>query len=402
MEFTYQVQDQSGQIFEGTIDAPHENNAVELLHGKGYIVLSLRAVERTLLDSDIGAFLSRPGVKDIVIFTRQLATLVDADMPLAESLRTLARQAEKAGFRKIIGTIADAVEGGSALSAALAEHPRLFGQFYVKLVRSGELSGKLHDSLAYLADYLERSQAINSKIRGALAYPAFVIIAMIVVAFIMVLYVLPQLLVILKESGVTDLPLSTKALIFLTDFVNAYFVLILVVLVAAGVLLWRYIRTERGKVWLDTMKLKLPVLGKILKQLYLARVAESLATLMKAGISILDAIKVTSDLVDNRIYQGILLEAEEEVRGGGSISRAFEPHAQVPALLTSMIAIGERTGKLDFMLEHVSKFYRTESENSIQNISQLIEPILMLILGLGVAILVSSILLPIYSLVGAS
>ncbi len=391
-----------GELSEGTIDAPSETVAVELLHNRGYVVLSLHGAKKDIFSSDIVQVFSRPNIKDVVIFTRQLATLIDADMPLAEGLRTLAKQMEKPSFRKIISDISDSVEGGSSLSTALAEYPGLFSSFYIKLVRSGELSGKLHESLSYLAEYLERSEAITSKIRGALAYPAFVVFAMIVVTLIMVIYVLPQLLVILKESGVSELPLSTRMLIAVTDFINKFLYVIFAAIIGGGIVLWRYAHTERGKQEIDRLKIQIPVFGKILKALYLARIAESLATLIKAGISILDAIKITSDLVDNSVYQGILLEAEENVRGGGSISGAFEKYHQVPPLLTSMIAIGERTGKLDFMLEHVSKFYRAESENSIQTLSQLLEPVLMLILGAGVAILVSSILLPIYNLVGAS
>ncbi len=402
MEFTYQAKTPSGEVLEGSIETPNENTAVELLHGRGYTVLSLVPIRRDVFSADLSQYFSKPKNKDIVIFTRQLATLIDADMPLAEGLRTLSKQVEKQSFKKIITTVSESVEGGSSLSAALAQYPKLFSSFYIKLVRSGELSGKLHDSLTYLADYLERSQAINSKIKGALAYPAFVVFAMVIVTAIMAVYVLPQLLVIFKESGITNLPASTKALIFFTDFFNQHLILIFAVIILAVGGFMRYIRTPKGKEWLDGFKLRLPPFGRILRNLYLARLAESLATLIKAGISILDAIRITSDLVDNRNFQRVLLDAEENVRGGGSISDVFAKYKDIPALLTSMIAIGERTGKLDYMLGHISKFYRTESETDIQNISQLIEPVLVLVLGFGVAILVSSVLLPIYSLVGAA
>lgn len=401
MEFTYQVKSQNGELFEGNLEAPDENVAVNLLHSRGYTVLSLQSASKDIFSTDINQYLNRTKGKDIVVFTRQLATLVDADMPLAEGLRTLAKQVEKPGLKKVVGEISDAVEGGSSLSAALSEYPKLFGSFYVKLVKSGELSGKLQDSLNYLADYLERTQAIISKIKGALAYPAFVISVMIVVSIIMVIYVLPQLLNIFKETGVTDLPITTRVLIAVTDFANRFSILIFGVLIGGGVGAWRYIRTPKGKIFFDGVKIKAPIFGKILRNLYLARISESLATLIKAGISILDAIKITSELIDNKNYQDILLEAEENVRGGGTISEAFAKYEDVPPLVTSMIAIGERTGKLDMMLGHVSKFYRTESENSVQNISQLIEPILVFILGIGVALLVSSVLLPIYSLIGS-
>ncbi len=402
MEFSYQAKTQSGEVLEGKIEAPNENAAVEILHGKGFMVFSLEPVQRGFLLSDLNQIFAKPKTKDVVIFTRQLSTLVEADMPLAESLRTLAHQVGKASFRKIIDDVANAVEGGSALSAALAEYPKLFSPFYIKLVRSGEVSGKLQDSLSYLADYLERSQGISSKIRGALAYPIFVVGAMIVVMIIMAVYVLPNLLVIFKESGVTELPLPTRMLIGFTDFMNAYLWYLLAVAAGGTALFWRYIHTERGRALFDDIKLRVPIFGKILKNLYLARISESLATLIKADISILDAIKITSDLVGNISYQQILLEAEESVRGGGSISDVFSKYSDMPALLTSMVSVGERTGKLEYMLNHVSKFFKEESESDIQNFAQLLEPVLVLIIGVGVALLVAAVLLPLYSIVNTA
>jgi type IV pilus assembly protein PilC len=402
MEFKYRAKNQSGEIIEGVIDAPTENVAVDILQEKGLVVLSLQEEKRGLFESDLDKYLSKPNNKDIVIFTRQLSTLIDADMPLAEGLRTLSKQVEKPGFKKIVSEISETVEGGSSLSAALANYPKFFSGFYTKLVRSGEISGKLRDTLNYLADYMERTQGINSKIKGALAYPAFVLFAMVVVTVLMVTMVLPNLLVIFKEAGVEDLPFTTRILIVVTDFFNAYIYYIVIAIFGGIFAFWRYIHTKSGKEWLDDAKIKMPIFKKILKTLYLARISETLATLIKSDIAILDALKVTADLVGNATYKHILLDAEENVRGGGSISEIFGKYEEIPALMTSMIAIGERSGKLDFMLDHVSIFYRSESENSVQNISQLIEPVLIFILGIGVAALVSSVLLPMYSMVGAS
>lgn len=403
MQFTYQVKATDGKVTTGLIEAPDENAAVVELHGRGFVVLSLGAVETSLFGGDIMRYFNRPKTKDVVLFTRQLSTLIEADVPLAEGIRTLANQTDNPAFGKIISDISDKLEGGSSLSAAFAEHPKLFTQFYVKLVRAGEISGRLQQSLLYLADYLERNQSITSKVRNALAYPVFVIFAMVVVAIIMVVYVLPQLLVIFKEAGDIQLPITTRMLIAVTDFANNYILLILgfIVVVVVGSL--QYVRTTDGRAWWDRAKLRIPAFGVILKSLYLSRIAENMATLIKSDIAILDALRVTADIVDNVVYRDILLHAEEEVRGGGSISDVFRQYKQmIPSLMTSMIAIGERTGKMDFMLGHVSKFYRTESENRIDGISSLIEPVLVVVLGLGVAILVSSILLPLYSMTGVS
>jgi type IV pilus assembly protein PilC len=403
MQFSYQVKTQDGKLTEGTIEAPDEGAAVAALHDRGYTVLALNTTQKGLFDADLFQYFNRPKTKDVVIFTRQLATLIEADVPLAEGMRTMARQTDKPAFARVIADVSDKLEGGMSLSAAFAAHPNLFTQFYVKLIRAGEISGRLKQSLDYLADYLERNQAITSKVRNALAYPVFVIFAMVAVALIMIVYVLPQLLIIFKESGVPDLPITTRALIALTDFVNQYIIFILgmAVVIVVGVRQW--LGTSEGRAWWDEFKIKMPLFGVVFKSMYLARVAENMTTLIKSDIAILDALRVTSDIVDNVVYRDILLHAEEQVRGGGSISEVLRQYPrQVPSLMASMIGIGERTGKLDYMLGHVSKFYRTESDNRIESISSLIEPVLVVVLGLGVAILVSSILLPLYSLVGVS
>ncbi len=402
MNFLYKIKTQSGEILEGKVEAPDENTAVYTLQGKGYLILSIEQLEDDIFSIDLNRYFQRPTNKDVVIFTRQLSTLIDADMPLAEGLRTLARQFEKPTLRKIISEISDAVEAGSSLSNALAAHPKLFSSFYVKLVQSGEASGKLHESLLYLADHLERSQEINSKIRGALTYPAFVVFALIVVTGIMVVYVLPQLLAIFKDVGANNLPLTTRILIWGTTFVNNYLYYLFTFIFGGLFLGWRYIKTPNGKIMFDTIKINMPALGTVVRNLYLARISESLSTLIKSGIPILDTIHTTSDLVGNINYQNILLDAEESVKGGGSISEVFSKYKEIPPLMSSMIAIGEKTGKLDFMLEHISKFYKSESDNTIDNIATLIEPILVLVLGVAVATLVSAILLPIYNLVNVT
>lgn len=403
MQFSYQASGADGKQVNGLIEAPDENAAVNELHNRGFTVLSLASTEKGVFGSDIMKFFNRPKTRDVVVFTRQLSTLIEADVPLAEGMRTLANQSENPAFAKIITEVSDALEGGTSLSAAFAAHPQLFSQFYIKLVRSGEVSGRLQQTLLYLADYLERNQAIAGKVRNALAYPVFVIFAMIAVALVMVVYVLPQLLVIFKESGMTSLPITTRALIALTDFTNNYIVLILIFLVVLVVGSWQWIRTTDGRKWWDKFQITVPGFGVIMKSIYLARIAENMSTLIKSDISILDALRITGDIVDNVLYRDILLHAEEQVRGGGSVSEVLRQYkALVPGLMTSMIAIGERTGKLDYMLEHVSKFYRTEGDNRIDSISSLIEPVLVVVLGIGVALLVASVLLPLYSMVGVT
>lgn len=401
VEFLYQAKTQTGELAEGKIEAPSEDQAVNVLQQKGFLILSLEEARKGLFSKNLGAALSKPSQKDVVMFTRQMATLVDADVPLVEGLHALIKQIEKESFRKVVLSLSAAIEGGSSLSAALGGQEKVFSKFYISLVRAGEVAGKLQTTLTYLADYLERSSSLNSKIRGALAYPAFVLFALIVVTIIMMTTVLPQLLSIIKDAGVQDIPVTTKILMAATNFVNRFIVLILALLIGGVIQLFYYTKTPKGRRWLDGFIISIPEFGKVVTNLYLARIAETLSTLIKSGVPILEGLNITSDVVGNVIYKEILLQARENVRGGGTISEVLERYKEFPPLVTSMLAIGEKTGRTDFMLENIFNFYKAEAENDIQNISQLIEPVLILVLGLGVGVLVAAVLLPIYSLVGA-
>jgi len=400
MQFIYQAKNRDGDIVTGKIEAINEDQAVNTLHQKGFMILSLEASSTSVFKKDPIEFFNRPSRKDVVAFTRQLATLIDADVPLVEGLHTLAKQVEKDAFRKVIINVATAIEDGASLSAALTEHD-VFGKFYVSLVRAGEVSGRLQQTLIYLADYLERSSAITSKIRGALAYPVFIVISIVIVAIVMMTMVLPNLLSIMKESGSQDLPLTTRMLIAITDFFNAYIWLILAVVIGGGIIFYRFIKSEDGRRKWDKFKLNMPQFGKLIRNFYISRFAESFSTLIKSGVPILEGMGIVADVVGNSFYSDIFIEARTTVQGGGTISEVFEKYKEIPYLVSSMMAIGEKTGRTDFMLDNVSKFYRTETENAVANLTQLIEPVLIVGLGIAVGVLVSAILLPIYNMIGA-
>lgn len=402
LQFDYEAKDINGSLLKGVIDALSEDAAVDALHEKNLIILSLVSTEKGLFKVDVSGFLEKPNQKDITVFTRQLATIIAADIPLVEGLETIASQTDKASFSKIIREMAEAVRGGSSLSIAVSKHPRLFTDFYVSLVRSGEVSGRMEQTLLYLADYLERSQALSSKIKGAMAYPMFIIFALGIVGFVMMTFVLPKLLGILTESGVQDVPLITKILIKMTTIVNNYIILILASVIFIFWFVIHYVKTEKGKYVFDRFKIRFPRLGLIARNIYIARMAETLSTLIKAGVPILEGLRITSEIVGNVIFQDMLLDAEKNVRNGGTISAVLSEQKDVPKLVSSMLAIGEKTGKTDFMLENIYKFYGSEAERDIQNLSQLIEPMLILLLGVAAGLLVAGILLPIFSLVGAA
>lgn len=402
MEFTYEAKNRAGQLLEGKIEAASEDQAVTTLHQKDLIILSLVSTQKDLFSKDLFSFLNRTSQKDVIIFTRQLATLVEADVPLVEGLHTLARQIEKASFRNVVGKVASAIEGGASLSVALFEHKKIFGPFYISLVKSGEVSGNLQSTLLYMADYLEKSSALNSKIKGALSYPAFVLFAIVVVSIIMMTTVLPQLLSIIKDTGATELPLSTRAVITVTGFVNNYIILILLALASGIVYLVHFIKTPGGRKKFDRFMISMPRFGGLIRNFYISRLTESLSTLIKAGVPILEGLKITGDIVGNSVFQEILEEAGENVRGGGTISEIFAAKKEFPPLVSSMLAVGEKTGRTNAMLDNIHKFYKEETENSVQNLTQLIEPVLILFLGLAVGVLVAAVLLPIYSLISVS
>ncbi len=402
MEFLFQAKNQTGDLVQGSIEAPSDDQAVVILQQKNLFIINLERAPKSLASKDLLSFLNRSNRKDVVVFTRQLSTLVEAEVPLVESLSTLAKQATKESFKKVISTIVASVEGGATLSVALAEHDDVFTPFYVSLVKVGEVSGRLQETLTYLADYLERSASLNSKIKGALMYPAFIFSALIVVGTILMTTVIPQLLLVIKESGVTELPLPTKILLFVTSVIDRFVFVFIILLIVAIVAIYQYVQTTRGHYQWDRFKIRMPQFGNIVQNLYLARIAETLATLIKAGVPILDSLEITADVVGNDVYKNILIDARKNVQAGGTISEVLLANDDVPGLVGSMMQTGEKTGKTVSMLENILKFYKAEAENGVQNLSALIEPILMLILGVGVGILVSAVLLPIYSLVNAA
>ncbi|MEK7616157.1 MAG: type II secretion system F family protein [Patescibacteria group bacterium] len=401
MDFYYQARDTTGKVVEGTIDAPSEDQAVTSLQQKELLVLSVRTMERGIFQADLFSFFNRPSRKDLIVFTRQLATLIEADVPLLEGLNILYKQTERNSFRKIIGVVIGNIEGGASLSTAFAEHERVFDNFFTSMIHVGEVAGKMQETLSYLADYLERTASLNSKIRGAMFYPAFVLLSLVVVSIVMMTTVIPQLLTIIRDSGVTELPLPTRILIGTTDFFTKYIFLLVVgfLLACAGGI--SYVRTEQGRQAFDRFKIHIPKFGKIIRDLYIARIAETLSTLIHAGVPILEGVEITANVVGNEVYKKILMEARTSIQSGGTLSAMLQQHPEFPSLVSSMISTGERTGRTDFMLQHILKFYKTEAENDVANLSQLIEPLLILLLGIGVGGLVAAVLLPIYSLINA-
>ncbi len=401
MEFRYTARTNTGQIQKGNIEAKSKQDAIAALQDRNLIILDVLGREDTsVFNAQISIF-NRVKTKEMVAFSRQLSTLFSARIPLLEALRALARQTENKYFSQIIFEIANDVEAGSLLSKALAKYPKAFSGFFINMVRSGEVSGGLDRSLNYLADYLEKQYYLNSKVRGAMAYPAFIMGGFLIVGVLMMILVVPQLTSFLVETG-QELPLPTKMLIATSKFISGIGGIITLIafigIVIAAV--FSINRVPKARWLFDSAKIKAPILGKIFKGIYLARITDNLSTLIQGGLPILQALQVTADVVGNVVYKKIIEEAKENVRTGGTISSCFENHGEIPPMVTQMIATGEQTGSVDEILKKLSSFYTKEVDATVATLAQLIEPALILVLGVGVALLVSSILIPIYTIAG--
>lgn len=400
MKFNYIARRPTGQSQTGVIEAKNREEAISALQKAGLIIIGLQEKEEVSIFAREIKFFQRITTRDIVDFSRQFAVLFSAKISLVEALRTIGKQTRKTSLKDIILKMADDVEAGTVLSAALEKYPKIFSPFYINMVKSGEVAGNLEGVLNYLADYLEKQYYLISRIKGAMIYPAFVLCGFIVVAILMFVTIIPQLTSILEETG-QMLPLTTRMIIFISDtLINWWWLILLLLLGGAGSFYYYLQNFPEAQRFLDNLKLKLPVFGQIFQKFYLARLSDSLGTLIKGGISIMQALTVSADIVGNKVIREIILEAREEVRIGNTISSVFEKHKEIPFTVSQMLAVGEQTGSMDEVLKKIADFYSKEVDSTVSTLSQLIEPILIVILGIGVGILVSAILMPIYNLAG--
>lgn len=398
MQFNYTIRTKQGEVQSGVIEAANRNAAIDLLLSRGFIILKLDNERGPMIARDLAIF-NRVKQKDLVSFSRQLATLVSAQVPLLTSLQTLARQTESKYFREILLEVANDVEGGTIFSSALQRHPKAFSNFFVNMTKAGEASGSLEASLNNLADYLEKQFYLNSKIKGAMTYPGFIMGAFTVIVILMMAFVFPKLTSFIQESG-GEMPIMTRVVIAISNFFRAFWWLIFMVLAGGGTYFFYSLKKSKAfrRKW-DQFLVQMPMFGKkIFQKIYVARIADNLSTLISGGLSILQSLQVTSEVVGNTLYQEILEQAKEEVKGGSTLSSSFMKHEQIPALVSQMIATGEQTGSLDLILKRMGQFYSKELDATVDNLSQLIEPVLIVIIGAGVAVLISSILMPIYNI----
>ncbi|MAF13481.1 MAG: phytochrome sensor protein [Parcubacteria group bacterium] len=394
--FRYRAKDEDDQTHEGIIQAATADVGADLLADEGLVVLSLKEEKVPLAERSL-EFLNRVKIKDLVIFSRQLSVIISATIPLVQGLKILIEQTESPVLKTIISEISDDIEGGAKLSSALARHPQVFSNFFINIVKSGETSGKLDEVLIYLADQQEKDYDLSAKIKGAMIYPAFIISGLAAVGSLMMVVVVPQLTSVLTETGVT-LPLSTRILIGISDFMTAFWWLLLIFLVLAIVGLRMAIKTVNGKKYWDTFILRLPVFGSLFQKIILVRFSRSLHTLITGGVPLTKSLEIVSAVVGNSVYQKLIEETVTEVEDGRPIATIFLDSKEVPAMVSQMLNLGEKTGRIDEILDKLADFYSREVDNLVSNLVTLLEPMVMIMMGVAVGILVSAIILPMYNL----
>jgi type IV pilus assembly protein PilC len=398
MRFQYRARTKEGYFQSGIVEASSREAAVSLLQSYGlYITFLQEEKEKPFFLKELTIF-QKISKRDLVIFFRQLAVLFKSNVPLVESLATIANQTKKQYFKEKIQAIAEKVESGMPLSQALTLYPKIFSPFHINSIKSGEISGTLSEVLTYLADHTEREYHFLSKVRGAFVYPLFILFVFIVISSLLLFVVVPNVGNLLLETS-QNLPFFTLFIINFSIFFRKWWWLIFFIFFSFIVFLIFFFKNEKGEFFLKQISLKIPILKDFIRKIYLLRIAENLSVLISAGLPIIQAIDVTREVVSNPVYEKIILEIRERVKRGESISVVLSAYpADFPPLFTQMVGVGERTGKLDIVLKDVVSLYSQEIDRGLENFIKFLEPLLIVTLGLLVGGLVVSIILPIYQI----
>ena len=393
--FTYIAKNQFGETVKGKVEARNERQAASELTIRKLLVISIHP----LTEDTFAAFKEILfGIKftDVVNFTRQLSTMISAGLPLANSLSILVQQS-KSEMSRMVANILQEIEGGSTFGDALSKHPREFNSLYIQLVKAGELGGVLDDILARLANNLEKSKEFQSKTRGAMIYPIIVLSAMFIVGIIMMIFVIPKLTTMYQDFN-AELPLMTKVLIGISNFMLTFWWLLIAVVGGVIVMFRNWLKTKAGRKTWDRILLKIPILSELIKKIILTEFARTLALLLGAGVSLLQAMEIVTKGVGNVIYQDALNEATKQIEKGVPLSKALAKYEEFPPILHQMISVGEETGKLDDVLAKLSTYFEQESEQAVKNLTTAMEPLIMIVLGIGVGAMVIAVIMPIYNL----
>jgi type IV pilus assembly protein PilC len=397
MKFIYTAIDKSGNEQNGSVDTTDKDSAISALQSNGYIITSIESAEKKgALGVDFVLF-EHVSNKEIVILSRQIATLFQAQISALRVFKLLGSEHPNPLIQRSFLQIADDLQGGMALNSALAKHPKIFSSFYCNMVYAGEETGRLQETFEHLASYLDRSYAITSKAQHALVYPSFIIATFIGVMVLMLTLVIPQLVDIIEDSGVA-IPFYTQIVITISDIFVHYGLILLIVIGFSVFGIWRYTHTSLGKEFIDHLRISLPLLGPLYQKLYLTRIADNISTMLTSGVSMVEAIEISASVVENVHYEKALLKMRDSIKNGASISKAFSEHEEIPIIMVQMMRVGEETGELGKILQTLAKFYEREVEQAVDTLVGMIEPIMIILLAGGVGILLTSVLMPIYSI----
>lgn len=397
MEFSYEAKNSQGKITRGVVDAIDEKSALLALKGDGLFVV--RITEKAS-KNPLRLFHGSVPLKDKIIFTKQLAIMIRSGLSIVDSLHSLEGESTNKNFQAVTADLAREIEGGRPFSEALLKHPDVFSEIYVNMVKSGEKSGKVDEVLERLTVHLEKDFDVVRKIRGALAYPAFVLVTMVVVIAIIIVYVIPQLRTIFDDSGV-ELPISTKILIGTSDFLRHYGIYLVVGLVLMTVALIQWHKHKSGRRFFDKLIVVTPVINSLIRKTYMARFTRTFAALVSSGLPFLEVFKTSGKVLGNIIYEEEIAAMAKKVEDGMQLSEVFKKSSLFPAMIGQLSAVGEKSGNIDEVFESMADFYDREVDAVTSNLSALLEPILMVGIGVGVAAIVMAVLQPIYGLVNA-
>lgn len=394
--FNYKAKDKAGKLVTGEVEAGNLSDAAKLVRGKGFYVISITLK----IDSPMALlknFRERITPRDVTTFTRQLSTMINAGLPITEALLIL-RSQSKGPMQKVVAQILADVEAGESLSKSMGRHTKIFSPSYIALVKSGEVGGVLDAVLVRLADNLEKQQEFAGKVKGALIYPVIIVIGMVIVSLVMMIFVIPRLTSLYAEFNAV-LPLPTRILIGISNFVIKYWFIVGALIGLGAYVFNLYKATKAGRRKVDEMIFKIPIFGELQKQIILTELTRTMALMVGSGVPILEALNITSGVVGNSVVSDALKDAAKQVEKGFPIAFSFARHPDAfPFILSQMVAVGEETGKMDEVLTKVSRIFEVESDEKVKGLTAAIEPLVMVLLGLGVGFLVIAVILPIYNL----
>jgi len=394
--FRYVAETVSGRKKRGQIVGLSEPDALARLRKQELNPLSITDITNSL-ESKLLMLIAPIKAKELVVFSRQFSVMISANVTVVESLMILVDQTSNLSLKNLIAEVAFEVDSGAFLSEAFSKHPKVFSNFFINIIRSGETSGKLDEVLNYLADEMEQGYDMKAKIKGAMIYPVFIVSALVGVGVVLMVYVIPNLTSMLAETNAV-LPLSTRIIIAISGFLQNYLVVIIIFIIALAVGFRFALKTAFIRLQFDTLKLRLPVFGTLFKYIYLMRFTRSLSTLIKGGVTITKSLEIVADIIGNEVYKGLVLDTLESINDGNPVYLVMDRSRYVPKMVPQMISVGEKTGKLDSVLDRVTEFYGRETSNMLDNLTKLMEPIIMVVMGVGVGIMVAAVIMPMYNM----